>query len=317
MIKQFAFGIALTGMLGMTMTSCQNNPQNTGADTTAEVEHNPASQTIPEESKDLLGRWDLTVDKDGHQAPSWIEIKLSGFNTLVGAWVGDSGSNRPISHIKLQDGKFSFAIPPQWEGGEGDFVIEGELEGTTLSGTITSNKGETHNFTGDRAPYLNRTGTPEWGTPVELFNGEDLSGWKPSNENNKWKIEDGILVNESAGANLITEETFEDFKLHAEFQYPEGSNSGIYLRGRYEVQIEDAPRDRHPGNLYFGASHLYFVTTTKVDARVTPLWVLKLCMQFKVLDGFLGDQVRTRRFVNEDAVLDFPFIIFIRRFPTT
>lgn len=271
MIKQFAFGIALTGMLGMTMTSCQNNPQNTAADTTAEVEHNPASQTIPEESKDLLGRWDLTVDKDGHQAPSWIEIKLSGFNTLVGAWVGDSGSNRPISHIKLQDGKFSFAIPPQWEGGEGDFVIEGQLEGTTLSGTITSNKGETHTFTGDRAPYLNRTGTPEWGTPVELFNGEDLSGWKASNENNKWKIEDGILVNESAGANLITEETFEDFKLHAEFQYPEGSNSGIYLRGRYEVQIEDAPRDRHPGNLYFGAVY-GFLTPNEMTNKGPGEW---------------------------------------------
>lgn len=253
MIKQFAFGIALTSMLGMSMTSCQNSHQSSAAGAAEEVEHNPASQTIPEESKDLLGRWNLTVDKDGSQVPSWLEIKLSGFNVLVGAWVGDTGSNRPISHIQLQDGQFSFAIPPQWEGGEGDFVIEGQLEGTALSGTITSNKGETYSFSGERAPYLTRTESPEWGTPIELFNGEDLTGWKPSTDDNTWKVEDGLLVNESAGANLISEETFDDFKLYAEFQYPEGSNSGIYLRGRYEVQIEDSPKDRHPGSLYFGA----------------------------------------------------------------
>jgi|SRR5690606_16850616 len=253
MIKQFAFGIALTGMLGMSMTSCQNNQQENQQNATEEVEHNPASQTIPEESKDLLGRWDLTVDKEGNQVPSWLEIKLSGFTTLVGAWVGDTGSNRPISHIKLQDGKFSFAIPPQWEGGEGDVVIEGSLNGNTLSGTVTSNKGETYSFTGERAPYLTRDSEPEWGDPIELFNGQDLTGWTASTDDGNWKVEDGVLTNQEAGANLISEQSFEDFKLHAEFKYPEGSNSGIYLRGRYEVQIEDSPTDRHPGTLYFGA----------------------------------------------------------------
>lgn len=266
MIKQFAFGIALSSML-MSMTGCQNQPQNASE----EVEHNPASQTIPEESKDLLGRWDLNVDKNGEEVPSWLEIKLSGFSTLVGAWVGDSGSNRPISHIKLQDGKFSFAIPPQWEGGEGDFVIEGQLDGTALSGTITSNKGETYSFTGERAPYLNRSGETEWDAPIELFNGEDLTGWKPSTDDDTWKVEDGILINEAAGANLITEETFEDFKLHAEFQYPEGSNSGIYLRGRYEVQIEDSPTDRHPGSLYFGAVY-GFLTPNQMANKGAGEW---------------------------------------------
>ncbi|SEG71715.1 3-keto-disaccharide hydrolase [Sphingobacterium lactis] len=259
MIKQFAYGLAFTGLLGFGLTSCQqgaSDKNNAGQDSTAqkeEVEHNPASQTIPEESKDLLGRWDLTVDKGGKQVPSWIEIKLSGFTTLVGAWVGDSGSSRPISHIKLVDGKFSFAIPPQWEGGEGDFVIEGELAAGNLKGTITSNTGEKYTFTGVKAPYLNRTAAVSWGQPVELFNGKDLTNWKPSNENNKWVVKDGILTNEAAGANLITEQTFEDFKVSLEYRYPEGSNSGIYLRGRYEVQIEDSPKDRHPGTLYLGA----------------------------------------------------------------
>ncbi len=51
---------------------------------------------------------------------------------------------------------------------------------------------------------------------------------------------DGVLVNPEKGGNLITTQKFDDFKLSIEFKYPEGSNSGIYLRGRYEVQIEDS-----------------------------------------------------------------------------
>ncbi|MVZ60817.1 3-keto-disaccharide hydrolase [Sphingobacterium humi] len=250
MIKQFASGLAFTALLSMSLTSCNQAKEEKKAE---EEVHNPASQTIPEESKDLLGRWDLTVDKKGTAVPSWIEIKLSGFATLVGAWVGDSGSNRPISHIKLADGKFSFAIPPQWEGGEGDFVIEGELAGSELKGTITSNTGEKYTFTGVKAPYLVREKAPEWGTPIELFNGKDLTGWKASNDKSQWAVKDGILTNAGAGANLITEQTFNDFKLSFEFRYPEGSNSGVYLRGRYEVQIEDSPKDKHPGTLFFGA----------------------------------------------------------------
>ena len=266
MIKQLAYGLAFTSILGLGLTSCQNGNSDKAdnQDKKEEVEHNPASQTIPEESKDLLGRWDLNVDKNGTQVPSWIEIKLSGFTTLVGYWVGDSGSSRPISHIKLQDGKFSFAIPPQWEGGNGDITIEGELAGAEIKGTITNNNGEKYTFSGTKAPYLNRTAEPTWGKPVELFNGKDLTGWKPSNDKNKWVVKDGILTNEDAGANLITEKSFEDFKLNLEFKYPEGSNSGVYLRGRYEVQIEDSPNDRHPGNLYFGAIYGFLTPNAMV-----------------------------------------------------
>lgn len=214
--------------------------------------HNPATQTIPEEAKGLIGRWDLTVDKNGTEAPSWIEIKLSGFNTLVGAWVGDSGSQRPISHIKLQNGVFSFAIPPQWEGGTGDIVISGELKEGKLVGTILSNKGQKYSFKGSPAPYLTRKKAAEWAAPIELFNGKDLTGWKATSASNQWEVIDGILTSKKPGANLITDQKFQDFKLEVEFRYPEGGNSGVYLRGRYELQIEDSPKDKHPGALYFG-----------------------------------------------------------------
>ncbi|WP_262249321.1 3-keto-disaccharide hydrolase [Parapedobacter soli] len=214
--------------------------------------HNAATQVVPEEAEGLIGRWDLTVNKEGKEVPSWLEVKLSGFDVLVGAFVADAGSSRPVSHITLQDGVFSFQIPPQWEGGSGFFTIEGQLTDNGIKGTITTNKGNTFDFTGVKAPYLVRTGDVQWGDPIELFNGTDLTGWKTSGENSQWVVENGLLINKGTGANLISEQQFEDFKLIAEFRYTEGANSGIYLRGRYEVQIEDSPKDRHPGSLYFG-----------------------------------------------------------------
>src|SRR3546814_15531013 len=73
----------------------------------------------------------------------------------------------------------------------------------------------------------------------------DLNGWKAMGEN-QWVVRDGILTSPHSGANLVSEQEFTDFKLHVEFRYQEGSNSGVYLRGRYEVQIEDSPANAHP-----------------------------------------------------------------------
>src|SRR5690242_8332703 len=61
--------------------------------------------------KDLIGRWDITVDENGKPAPSWLEVKLSGFRTLVGYFVASSGSARPIAEVKFDNGKFKFEIP--------------------------------------------------------------------------------------------------------------------------------------------------------------------------------------------------------------
>lgn len=232
-------------------------------DSNQEEVHNAATQTIPEEAKALIGRWDLTVIKEGKETPAWLEIKLSGFNTLVGSFVSDAGSARPISHIKLNNGKFSFDIPTQWEDGTGLITVEGELAGADLKGKLTSNKGNVFDFTGVQAPYLVREGKGTLGQPIVLFNGKDLAGWTAFGGESHWSVKDGILTNEKAGANLMTDESFEDFKLEAEFRYTEGGNSGIYLRGRYEVQIEDSPLDRHPGTLYFGGVY-GFLTPSEI-----------------------------------------------------
>jgi hypothetical protein len=90
-----------------------------------------------------------------------------------------------------------------------------------------------------RAPSLRHAEPAGWGEPVALFNGVDLAGWQVIQGEETWRVVDGILTNTRTGGNLVTEQSFGDFKLHAEFRYPPRGNSGIYLRGRYEVQIVD------------------------------------------------------------------------------
>jgi hypothetical protein len=197
------------------------------------------------EPGDLIGRWDITIDKDGKPVPSWLEVKLSGNRTLVGYFVSVSGSARPVSKVNFDNGKFSFAIPPQWERGNQDLVVEGEVTASGLQGTVVTPEGKKYNWTGVKAPWLKRTGAPVWAKAIDLFNGKDLTGWKALGQN-QWEVRNGILTSPRSGANLISDQTFTDFKLHVEFRFQKGSNSGVYLRGRHEVQIEDNPATDHP-----------------------------------------------------------------------
>ena len=202
-----------------------------------------AKPTIPfsvkADSATIEGRWDLTVSVSGNELPSWLEVRHSGNHTLIGYFVSTSGSARPISKVNLTGNSFNFSIPPQWEQGTNDLVVEGTLSQNQMSGTIVYPDGKKHNWTAVRAPTLRRSNNPQWGTPIQLFNGKNLNGWKALGDN-QWVVENGILKSPKSGANLVSESRFEDFKLQVEFRYPKGSNSGVYLRGRYEVQISDS-----------------------------------------------------------------------------
>lgn len=223
-----------------------------------------------QKSNPLEGRWNMIIEQEGKKLPSWLEIRHSGTKTLVGRFVYAFGSARPIAEIIIQDEKFSFAIPPQWEPGDGDMQFEGQLEGETLKGTMVYTDGNTYNWTATVAPELPYTKNPEWRKPMEIFNGKDLSGWRTLGDENQWIVEDGILKSPKSGVNLVSEESFMDFKLHIEFRYPEGSNSGIYLRGRYEVQIMDNKGDA-PSDVLFGGIY-GFLTPTEMAAKAAGEW---------------------------------------------
>jgi hypothetical protein len=221
--------------------------------------------------EEIIGKWDLEVIKGDSILPSWLEVKLSGNRTLVGYFVAESGSARPISEVFFHEGTVDFSIPPQWDGFNAmhfsALVSKGVLEGTILN-----SEGEAMSFTGVRAPKLIRSQEVKWSKPRSLFDGITLNQWKPleSERQNQWEAQDGLLVNPRSGVNLITEEKFTDFKLHIEARYPAQSNSGIYLRGRYEVQVEDS-YGKEPSSILFGGVY-GFLTPNEIAAKKAGEW---------------------------------------------
>ncbi|HKY55610.1 MAG TPA: hypothetical protein VJM08_14940, partial [Anaerolineales bacterium] len=89
------------------------------------IAHTSKAQEI--KSADLEGRWDLVISQNGQELPSWLEVRHSGNHTLVGRFVYANGSARPISEVKVDGGKFSFSIPPQWEKESSYIDFEGSV----------------------------------------------------------------------------------------------------------------------------------------------------------------------------------------------
>jgi hypothetical protein len=218
----------------------------------------------------LVGRWDITITTPTGTAPSWLEIDSSGREALVGRIVGIVGSVRPISEIIVEGDSLRFAVPRQWEDGNGALRVVGRLQGDRLVGSMTFPDNRTLSWQGVRAPRLDRERGPVWGAPIRLLNRNDLGGWQPMGSANQWVVSNGVLSSPRSGVNLRTSRTFGDFKLHIEFRYPKGSNSGVYLRGRHELQIED-DYGRGPDSHRF--SGVYgFIAPSEVVARPAGEW---------------------------------------------
>jgi Domain of Unknown Function (DUF1080) len=202
----------------------------------------------------FLGRWDLTLQAPDREYPSWLELRMEGGQLkaqLVSRW----GNARPLPRVELSNGRLTFVSPKEEEERANDMVFEGTLVGETLTGTTTGPNGTPWQWTGQRAPALKANDALKWGKPNPLFNGKDLTGWRmQGSSTNVWKVEEGNLVSPGNGPDLISDSKFEDFKLHVEFNCAENSNSGVYLRGRYEVQIETdsiaEPPSHHMGGVY-------------------------------------------------------------------
>ena len=206
----------------------------------------------------FVGNWGLTMSNGN---AGWLTI-----DRVNGEWTGQlwtTGQTRVMSNITYTFGWLTFdrncrVGAPEFPGGEptGEpvpchFIGTMFGEDLRLVMKIPDNGRLTH--FGKRLPPMPPKpdlSTVKFGEPIQLFNGEDLTGWQLSNAQqiNGWRADKGVLVNEplknakepfSRYGNLRTVESFGDQKLHIEFNVPEGGDSGIYLRGAYETQVVD------------------------------------------------------------------------------
>jgi hypothetical protein len=211
----------------------------------------------------FIGSWALTLPKG---EPGWLGVSnVNGTLRASLLWV--SGSVEPLQSAHVSGDKLELTRVHRSErkDASGKTVrtnltenITATLNGDdmTLSSRMPRASGSSteSTFHGKRlpdpgpAPDLSQV---KFGPPIVLFDGKDLGGWRPVEEGafNGWSARDGLLVNtqekpapggrKKSYANLRTDREFNDFKLTLETRLAKGGNSGVYIRGIYEVQVAD------------------------------------------------------------------------------
>ena len=196
----------------------------------------------------FVGRWNFNLTMPGATRAAWLGISEQDGKLVI--WFQPTGGNvYEVKDFKTEGTHLTINLGNMqtWQlDAAGD-----KLTGFQKRGTSTLS------LTGLRAPELKRAAPKAWTKPEPLFNGSNLDGWEPigSPTSSHWTVQDGLLVNTQHGANLKTTRTFDDLKVHYEVNCPDHGNSGFYLRGRYEVQIEyepltDNPPERRIGSIY-------------------------------------------------------------------
>lgn len=221
----------------------------------------------------FLGRWALTLPNG---SAGWLEVKKED-GWFDGSILWGGGSVLPVANLVIADGTLIVTRVSEVERKDagGKLVrkqqltetITAQVAGDALTLTRVAPRANGTGF--DRAEFAGRRIPPlparpdlaavKFGDPIALFNGRDLTGWRLIEKaENGWSVDGDQLVNRPAPpvqgqprrrfGNLRTEREFEDFNLTLEVNVPKGSNSGVYLRGIYEVQVADSygkPLDSH------------------------------------------------------------------------
>ena len=204
----------------------------------------------------FTGRWALTLPGGG---VGWlgIEEKDGAFKGSV-LWGG--GSVVPVQDVKVTGDTLTVTRIAKSKDAKTNTdektteTITGSVNGDLLKLTTVKVKADGKEFgkaefTGKRippvpaAPDLSKV---KFGEPISLFNGKDLTGWAliDPKADNGWSIVEGSLIDRIEKGkhcgNLRTDREFEDFNLKLECKTQAGSNSGIYLRGIYEIQVAES-----------------------------------------------------------------------------
>ena len=187
----------------------------------------------------FTGRWNFTGTGEQADRVYWLEVTEAN-GALSGLFLNRTGSPVVLESVKVENGELIF----QMRSGRGEAPQHRmRLEGGKLVGTIME-RGTPISVIGVHPPTwpgANANGKHTFGKPVALFDGTSLDAFalqRPDRPSG-WAIEERVMSNTPRANNLVSKEKFKDFKLEAEYKIEAGSNSGLYLRGRYELQVLD------------------------------------------------------------------------------
>ena len=242
----------------------------------------------PVTADDYVGRWNVIItDAADTFVSGGIRIDKTGAG-LSGGLVWRSGSYAPVNSVEVVDGVLRIARGAV--AGKQD-LFEARLEGGTLKGQVTYPDGKVHHFEGRKAPVLPSFKTSAAWRTVKPFDGKTLNGWRQRDPKamNGWAVVDGelVVVEPKGNSDLVSDATFQDMQLHLEFNVDPKSNSGVYLRGRYEVQILDNPDAKMALDTH-GCGAVYSRLAPKLDAT-------KPAGEWQTLDiEFIGREIEIK-----------------------
>ncbi len=218
------------------------------------------------DDQDFNGRWDITVNSAASNVPGsqrgwWLEVTGAGTDNPRGRFMGSPvGLLDELPKLSVSEGALRFALEAKFrkEHGAEKGLYWARVEDGKLKGTfeIEGDPSTYLEWTGVRAPALPDKDDASWkrGEPVALFDGHDLAGWQPAPGARLpgWMVREGALSAGFGASGLVSDKKFFNFVLDAEYKLDPHANSGIALRGRYEVQIAD-DADRPPSIRSTGA----------------------------------------------------------------
>lgn len=196
-------------------------------------------QTLAD-NQPFLGRWNLTGTGADSAAVFWLEVKEEN-GQLSGLFLNRGGSPVKLASIEVKGDELVFQTAGS--GTNPGQTHHAKIAGGKLTGQTTV-RDRTLSWIGVRPPVwppANANGPHTFGQPVELVDGKSMDAWGVQNPEKPsgWTVVDGAMTNVAGANNLVSKQTFKDFRVQAEYKIDPGSNSGIYLRGRYELQVLD------------------------------------------------------------------------------
>lgn len=246
-----------------------------------------AAQT-PATADSYVGRWNVIItDATDTFVSGGIQIDKTPAG-LSGGLVWRSGSFAPVEKVEVVGGVLR--ITRGATVGKQD-LFEARIEGGMLKGQVTYPDGKVHHFEGKKAPVLPSFKTSAGWKKTELFDGKTLNGWhaRDPKAKNGWAVVDGELavVEPKGNSDLVSDAKFQDMQLHLEFNVEAKSNSGVYLRGRYEVQILDNPDAKMALDTH-GCGAVYSRLAPTIDAT-------KAAGEWQTLDiEFIGREIEVK-----------------------